>query len=359
VTLDGALASGLLGWRSFPGALPSMSPKTPTPRGDAPADAPSARRRAEWTAISRIAFLGHALVYACVLLLLVVVAGPFVAVIVALSWGILLVAHGFFFVVAPVLRRRWVEREVKGILHATVTGERRELEGRHARSLEALSASMAHEIRSPITAARSLVQQIAEDPMAAANAEFARVAAAELDRVERSVSHLLRYAREEPLRPADTELGDVVASALETLRDRTDRSRVELRVDLPPGLRLSGDADKLRRVVINLVTNGLEALEDSGFPEPVLSVTGGAALSGEEIWLRVADNGPGIEPDQLEKIFDPFHTSKPEGTGLGLAITRKLVEAHGGRVEVESKLGAGAAFVVTLPRLGPGPDPSP
>lgn len=359
MTLDGPWASGLLGWRSFPGAPPSMSPKTPTTRGDAPADAPSVRRRAEWTAVNRIAFLGHALVWACVLLLLLVVAGPIVAVIVALSWGILLAAHGFFFVLAPVLRRRWVEREVNGLVHATVTGERRELEGRHARSLEALSASMAHEIRSPITAARSLVQQIAEDPVAPANAEFARVAAAELDRVERAVSHLLRYAREEPLRPGEVELGDVVASALETLRERIDRSGVELRVELPAGLRLSGDADKLRRVVINLVTNGLEALDDSGFPDPVVAVTGGAAPAAEEVWLRVTDNGPGIEPDRLEKIFDPFHTSKTEGTGLGLAITRKLVEAHGGRVEVESKLGAGAAFVVTLPRLGPGPDPSP
>lgn len=336
-----------------------MRPKASTKGGGAPADAPSARRRAEWTAANRIAFLGHALIYACVILLLLVVAGLVVAVIVALSWGILLAAHGFFFVLAPVLRRRWVEREVKGLLHATVTGERRELEGRHARSLEALSASMAHEIRSPITAARSLVQQIAEDPMASANAEYARVAAAELDRVERSVSHLLRYAREEPLRPREMELGEVVASALETLRERIDRSQVEVRVEMSESLPLSGDPDKLRRVVINLVTNGLEALDDSGFPGPTLTVTGGAAPAGQEVWLRVADNGPGIEPDRLEKIFDPFHTSKTEGTGLGLAITRKLVEAHGGTVEVESTLGAGATFVVTLPRLGPPPDPSP
>jgi signal transduction histidine kinase len=309
--------------------------------------------------VSRIAFLGHALLWACVLLLLLVIAGGFVAAVVGLSWGILLAAHGFFFVVAPVLSQRWVEREVEGRLKVTVTEERRVLEGRHARSLEALSASMAHEIRSPITAARSLTQQIAEDPTSPANAEYARVATAELDRVERSVSHLLRYAREEPLRPREMDLGDAVSSALETLHDRIERSPASVKPEFTGALPLSGDPEKLRRVVINLVTNALEALEESGFPEPTVTLTAGETPSSGEVWLRVADNGPGIEPDQLEKVFDPFHTSKSEGTGLGLAITRKLVEAHGGTLGVESKLGAGATFVVTLPRVGPSGDAGP
>src|SRR5262249_57733345 len=82
-------------------------------------------------------------------------------------------------------------------VRATLDGGRRALEGRHARSLEELSASIAHEIRNPITAAKSLVQQMEEDPRGAENVEYARVALAELERVERSVSHLLRFARGE------------------------------------------------------------------------------------------------------------------------------------------------------------------
>ena len=120
----------------------------------------------------------------------------------------------------PALWARWVEEEVGRKVGATVTRERRQVEGRHARALESLSASVAHEIRNPVTAAKSLVQQIAEDPTSTTNAEYARVAAAELDRVERSVSHLLRYAREEPLTLAETDLEDVVRGALETDPER-------------------------------------------------------------------------------------------------------------------------------------------
>ena len=85
--------------------------------------------------------------------------------------------------------------------------ERRVLEGRHVRSLEDLSAQVAHEIRNPITAAKSLVQQMGEDPTSAENVGYAKVALEELDRVERSVAHLLRYAREEDLRLAEVSLG--------------------------------------------------------------------------------------------------------------------------------------------------------
>ncbi|HEY6562413.1 MAG TPA: ATP-binding protein [Polyangiaceae bacterium] len=307
-------------------------------------------RRAKRRAAHRIAFIGHVIVWASVCLFLSLVAGPFVGATVALSWGIGVASHGFFGVVAPVLRQRWVEREVGQRLSTTVTHERRALEGRHARALEQLSASVAHEIRNPITAAKSLVQQIAEDPTHAGNAEYAKVAAAELDRVERSVSHLLRYAREEPLSLREVDMEEVVDSALETLRERLTKTDTSVQKSLEPDTWLEADPDKLRRVLLNLFSNALDALEDSSFPSPSIEIAGGANLSGNELWLRVRDNGPGIEAERLPKIFDPFHTSKERGTGLGLAITRKLVEAHGGSIDVESKLGEGTTFSLVFPR---------
>jgi signal transduction histidine kinase len=78
-------------------------------------------------------------------------------------------------------------------------------------------------------------------------------------------------------------------------------------------------------------------------------------LSGDELWIRVQDNGSGIEAERLGRVFDPFHTSKDSGTGLGLAISRKVVEAHGGALDVESTLGAGTTFSITLPKHGPEP----
>lgn len=297
----------------------------------------------------RLLFYGHGLLWAMVGLLLTVVAGAYPALVVALAWGIGLAAHGFFAVVAPELRRRWDSGGTREVVEARVAGERRLAEGRHARSLEQLSASIAHEIRNPITAAKSLVQQIGEDPSSEDNAEYARVALEELDRVERSVSHLLRYAREEEIDLSDVELGDVVSSALAGLADRLAASRARVERDLDFDTSMRGDPEKLRRVVMNLVHNALDALDDSDTEDPVVRISSGKNLAATEVWLRVRDNGPGIDAAQLSKIWSPFHSSKRDGTGLGLAITKKLVEAHGGSVEVTSEGGAGAEFLVTFP----------
>ncbi|MFO0611734.1 MAG: HAMP domain-containing sensor histidine kinase [Polyangiaceae bacterium] len=286
--------------------------------------------------------LGNALVF--------LVASGKATAIVALSWGILLVWHGLFAFLAPASRKRaTADGRPSGPVRAPMEAdERQRLEGRHARALEELSASIAHEIRNPITAAKSLVQQIAEDPTSADNIEYARVALGELERVERSVSHLLKYARDEELVLADVDLADVVASALDALADRVAKSRVTVSRDTEAGSLLRGDAEKLRRVVVNLVANALDATLDR--PDGTVRITAGRNLAGSEVWLKVRDNGPGISRDDLPKIWGSFFTSKKTGTGLGLAITKKLVEAHGGSIEATSE-GAGAEFVATFPAL--------
>jgi signal transduction histidine kinase len=312
-------------------------------------------RAARSRANRRIAFLGHALVFGLVVLLLAVTAGLFVALVVALSWGVFLGVHGFFWVVAPGLRRKWVEAEVGTRVHDAVTEERRLVSGEHTKNLEETTAQLAHEIRNPITAARSLVQQIAEDPSSADAAEYARVAVEELDRVERSIAHLLRFAREEPVELKATSLCDAVESGLGTLADRVRQHGIVVDSDLEGTGRLLADPDKLRRITVNLVANALEAHVEASSSDPRIWVSAGESLDGRHLCLRVKDNGPGIEADRLEKIFTPFYTSKRDGTGLGLAITKKLVDAHGGNIEVHSKLGGGTEFVVSFPKLGAEP----
>ncbi len=103
-------------------------------------------------------------------------------------------------------------------------------------------------------------------------------------------------------------------------------------------------------MVINLVGNALDALEESSTPGGRVDVQVGENLAGTEVWLRVADDGPGIDGAGREQLFSPFHTSKETGTGLGLPISRKLVDAHRGHIEVRSEPGAGTEFIVTLPR---------
>lgn len=300
----------------------------------------------------KIGFVSHLVPYLATCTFLLFVAGPRTAMIVAMAWGIGVACH-WFGVLAPTLRKRWIEQEVHHRLSRTVSKERRVLEGQHARSLEELSASIAHEIRNPITAAKSLVQQMGEDPASHENVEYARVALEELDRVERSISHLLKFAREEALRLADVRMADVLDSALESLRDRIARAGVKVERTFDGQGTLRGDPEKLRRIALNLIGNALDALEQGGTRTPRLEVATGENLASTQIWVRIRDNGPGMEPDALSKIFRPFYTSKPEGTGLGLAITKKLVEAHGGTIEAQSAPGVGTEFVLSLPKAGP------
>jgi signal transduction histidine kinase len=309
-----------------------------------------AYREAHRATERKIRFVRHLVVYLFVCTGLLLTAGIRVATIVAIFWGIGLASQFFSALVAPQLRRQWIHTEVDRRVRKTVSRERRVLEGQHVRSLEELAASIAHEIRNPVTAAKSLVQQMAEEPNAPENGEYARVALEELDRVERSIAHLLRYARDEELQPRAIRIADVVDGSLETLRDRLRRSGVEVRRRVHEEGDLEGDPEKLRRVMVNLVSNALDALEESGTPEPVIEVETGENLAGSEVWVRVKDNGPGIPPELHEKVFRPFHTSKENGTGLGLPLARKVVEAHGGTIELTSVPGEGAEFVVTLPK---------
>ena len=252
--------------------------------------------------------------------------------------------------VEPGVRERLVAEEVGQRLDARVLAQRRAMEGEHARSLEKLSASIAHEIRNPITAAKSLVQQMGEEPTAPENVEYAQVALAELERVERSVSHLLRFARDEELRARDVLMADILDSALETFRERAQREGVVIERNFDTRGELRGDPEKLRRVAINLVGNAIDALVESGIDDPQVEVSLGENLAGSEVWVRVRDNGPGIEAEAAARIFDPFFTKKQSGTGLGLPITRKLVEAHGGEIELVTVEGRGTEFVLTFPK---------
>ena len=342
-----------------PSAVESASPSTPAAAGDrrprkggrrtlSPEE--RAYRAARRAANRKVGFLSHLVPYCAVCLFLLFVAGFRPATIVALGWGIGVALHYFFAIVAPRLRETLIQQEVRQQVHANVSEQKRNLEDRHAKHVEELSASIAHEIRNPITAAKSLVQQMGEDPSALDNVEYANVALEELERVEKSISHLLRFAREEDVEMADVRLADVVDSALDTFRERITRSGVCVELEVDPAAGMRGDSDKLRRVIINLVGNALDAFAEQETASPRLQIQSGENLAGTEIWIRVKDNGPGMEPERLDKIFSPFYTSKSSGTGLGLAISRKLVDAHGGSIEAHSEPGSGTEFVLTFPR---------
>jgi signal transduction histidine kinase len=278
---------------------------------------------------------------------------PPVGVIFGIIWGIHFGRDFFGYVVEPRLRDRLVGVDggevVERVRHSMQT-DRQALEGEHAQSLEKLSASIAHEIRNPITAAKSLVQQMSEDPRGRDNPEYAKVALAELERVERSISHLLRFARDEELRSVEVRMADVLDSAIETFRDRRARTGISIEREFDCAGLLCGDPEKLRRVAINLLSNAFDALEEAGTRHAHIEVAMGENLAGTEVWVRVRDNGSGMDAGLRERAFSPFVTSKAAGTGLGLAITKKIIESHDGVIEIESEAGRGTEFIVTLPK---------
>ena len=275
---------------------------------------------------------------------------PFAGVIAFLYFGVGLGRRAFRLFYEPQLRERFLQEEVQRQVVTRVRSERQHLEGEHHRSLEQLSASIAHEIRNPITAAKSLIQQMSEDPQGEDQEEYARVAVGELERVERSISHLLRYAREEDTRIESIAMEDVVESAVETFRDRCARGDFEITRQYDASGRLDADPEQMRRVVLNLLGNAIDAVEAAQIETPDIRVSMGENLAGSEIWLRISDNGLGMDDQTRAQIFDPFFTSRKEGTGLGLALCRKIVDEHGGRIEVESALGEGTEFVISLPK---------
>jgi len=304
-----------------------------------------ARRRAA-TKAKLVRNLARYLIVVGVLALVV----PPAAWVVGICWGLALSGDFIKKYVEPTLRQRWIDKEVYRQLDRTVSAKRRELEGEHTRRIEEISASIAHEIRNPITAAKSLVQQMGEDPASPESVEYAEVALEELDRVEKSISHLLRFAREEEFQISEMRMAEVIPSAVETFRERLDRSGVEVSMAIDADGTMRGDPEKLRRVIINLLSNALDALLESETAKPRIEIQTGENLAGDEVWLRVRDNGPGIDADRVQEIFSPFYTSKESGTGLGLAISKKVVDAHGGSIEVDSGPGRGTEFLLTFPK---------
>ncbi len=137
---------------------------------------------------------------------------------------------------------------------------------------------------------------------------------------------------------------DLVDEVCESIGPQLDAQAIRIITDVAPSTHVSADREMLRRAVLNLMLNALDAMAEGG----ELVITSFDSPSGFD--LEIADSGPGLDKEQLPRIFDPFYTTKPSGTGLGLAIVHRIAEAHGGRVFANNCPEGGAAFTIQLPR---------
>ena len=219
----------------------------------------------------------------------------------------------------------------------------------HAEKLAAIgetAARIAHDIRNPVAAARSLAQQLATERGSPFQAEHG-VILAELDRVEHHVAALLRFARREELRLGTVDLGELARTTVAHLGSRLARDGITVDLRLATDVRARADAEKLRQVLINLLENAADALADAPNGRRLAVEVG---TTGAVATVRVSDSGPGVPPDALHRLFEPFFSLKEHGTGLGLAIAKRTIDAHGGRITATT--GPGMTFDIELPLAG-------
>lgn len=228
-------------------------------------------------------------------------------------------------------------------------------------ALGTMSAGLAHEIRNPLAGIKGAAQYLQGDADPAEVQTFLKVIVDETDRLNTVVSQFLAYARPFQIHGSLTLANHLVEGVLGLVRAEGLPDGVEMITELAPGIpRIHMDPDKLRQVLLNLIKNALQAIDDEG---RITVRTGLGTLmapphrGNPSFVVSVADTGAGIVPENLEKLFIPFFTTKPEGTGLGLAISRRIVEAHGGEIAVQSRQGEGTRFTVRLPLLVPDLDP--
>ncbi|HXG19296.1 MAG TPA: ATP-binding protein, partial [Methylomirabilota bacterium] len=234
------------------------------------------------------------------------------------------------------------------LVQAKVALEREVQHREKLASIGQLAATVAHEIRNPITGARCLLQQVEDDVGASMQSkEYIQLALADLERVEQSVSQLLTFARKEEFSFRSHNVAELLDATLQRFTAQYEGRRVAVTLQESAPIWAMVDEEKLRRVLVNLLANAVDAVADDGRIE----VSVGAP--GPDVEICVSDNGHGLSPEEQERIFEPFFTTKEKGTGLGLAIAKKIIEGHGGRITVASAPGQGTSFTLTIPRQRP------
>ena len=207
-----------------------------------------------------------------------------------------------------------------------------------------MAATVAHEIRNPLGGIRGFAALLARDiPAGDPRARLVEKIMAGTANLNRVVDELLEYTRpvEIHLRPADC--AELVSAALAYLE--LDGRPITIANNVPPGLNIRADPDKMRQVLLNVLLNAVQSIDGAG------TISIDTVTDADCATLHIRDSGAGIAPEYVGKIFSPFFTTKEKGTGLGLAIAAKIVEGHLGGIEATSVLGEGTTIRIRLPRM--------
>ena len=242
-----------------------------------------------------------------------------------------------------------LEQRIAGAIEAERQAQRELQEADRLMTMGQAAAQIAHEINNPLTAiggfTRRVEAQIPEDHPAR---EGLAVIREEVERLELLLRDLLDFSGPGRALDARVEILPVVEEVSMLLRETVQRCGVRLvTTSGAPPPTVAGNADQLRRALLNVVLNGVQAMGEGG--ELVIHTEARARSGRPGVAVTVRDSGCGIPAEHLSRVFEPFFTTRHGGTGLGLAVVKKAIEAHGGTIEIESVPSAGTAITFWLP----------
>lgn len=224
---------------------------------------------------------------------------------------------------------------------------------RAARQKELLimAAEWAHDVRTPLTGILHSAELLAGAKDKDRAARHFQVIQSEVERINELVNHFLDYARPVQLRQQDRSLDEIVRGTADLMLGAAESGGCRVELESAP-VASSVDADQLRQVLLNLITNAIDASPDQSVVHLRVGIAGQEenGSSPRDAFVEVDDGGSGVDPDHIDRLFIPFFTTKSEGTGLGLAISEKIIRAHGGTLRYERRAGR-TIFRIVLPAL--------
>ena len=211
-----------------------------------------------------------------------------------------------------------------------------------------LAAGAAHEIRNPLTSIKSMIQYVQGDIQEPKKQNMIKTVLQEVDRINDILAGLLSFSRQNNPVKHEFDLAVLIDQTVDFVRNTRMKKQISINTScFAPSVPIVADHDQLKQVLMNIFLNAIDAIEHEGTIDVnVQSVK----TDGEAYYtITITDNGKGIEEESLEKLFDPFYTTKDDGTGLGLSISYGIIHRHRGRIDIVNRTGGGAEVVIQLP----------
>lgn len=209
-----------------------------------------------------------------------------------------------------------------------------------------LAAGIAHEIRNPMTALKGFIQLLESGTLSKGNEMYFSVIKSELNRIESIVNEFLLLAKPQTVQFVKSNLVQIMDETIELLNAQAVLHNVQFQKEFHAAQpSMYCEPNQLKKVFINIIKNGIEELEDGGTIKVSIEYKEQKRL----FHIKITDNGKGMDKDKIEKLGEPFYTTKEKGTGLGLLVSYQIIEEHKGRMEVESEVGVGTTFHLYLP----------